>query len=197
MQKVTVKVENERGEIHGTFLVEEKRTEGWSRVSVKDIGVPSDATQSLVLRDNQRLIFEPGVQDDQMVYDREQGASINPRTQKQADVGEVRRADRPNPNDKIIKETPRDLLNQQQKVQEDIRQPDQNKPVVKPLPSDQSPKPGLANPAGATQGGSGTPHPAPKPSTTPPASTQTQPPANTNPASAPGGAKSSADVKNP
>lgn len=179
MQKVTLKVENPRGEeIHGVLIVEERRGDAWSRHSVKTIGVPDDATQELVLRDNQRLVFEPVSDTTEMVYDREQGASVDPRKQYGVSEADVTRANRPDPKAKVEPLPKPPLPGQQQKeVTAGIRQPEL-KPAKTPLPTDQSPKEGVQT------------SPATKPAPSGPT-----PPSNTNPASAPGGAVSTADIK--
>lgn len=78
--------------------VEENRggSAGWHRLSSRDVVTNSDATKVNVLA-NQRIMIDP-FPTPEMVYDRDQGASINPRTQlnreNRADRAEAREEDR-------------------------------------------------------------------------------------------------------
>lgn len=94
MKKVEVKVTSDQtgDQSPVSMLVEESRASGgWNRLDGRD-GVTGGNAESFVLRPGQRLVIEPFVTP-AMVYDREQGAAINPLTQKN-DEG---KADAPKP----------------------------------------------------------------------------------------------------
>lgn len=92
VQKVTIKVEGDKNyPARGTFIVEQRQRDVWSRQTSKDIAVEADGTQVFMLQNNQRLVFDPGMSEEAAVYDRDQAAAVIPSQQRDS----VDRADRP------------------------------------------------------------------------------------------------------